>query len=71
MKRWAGGVLTYESGIICATEAKNGFLGNGPSIKMCGWRGGGDRRGPLAEKHPGDFGTKNNKETYIFGDFGI
>ena len=43
-----------------------GGLGSGPSLKM-----GGFQRG-ASQKNEGDFGTKNNKETFIFkrGYFG-
>ena len=44
-----------------------GGLGSGPSLEI-----GGFQSGPSL-KNEGDFGTKNNKETYIFfkgGSFG-
>ena len=44
-----------------------GGLGSGPSLKMGGFQTG------HSLKNEGDFGTKNNKETYIFkrGSFGV
>ena len=44
-----------------------GGIGSGPSLKMAGFQSG------PSLKNEGDFGTKNNKETYIFwkgGSFG-
>ena len=45
---------------MCRPEFENGGLRSGPSLKM-----GGFQSGPSL-KNEGNFGTKNNRETYIF-----